>query len=181
GFPDEDLGRGELGNSFAVLVSSAPTALWGIYHIFSSNKVLTDVRKEVLDLDRDEPDATNVLDLADIKNVCPILLSVFQETLRHRSLATSPKKILQDVILDGPYLLKKGSMLLLPAPVQRTDTNNWGEDALEFDHLRFVNKNKKWNRTAFRSFGCGHVLCPGRHFASTEIMALAAIITGDSF
>ncbi|KAK4221096.1 cholesterol 7-alpha-monooxygenase [Podospora fimiseda] len=173
--PIEDIGRAELGNTFAVLANTTPTALWVLWHIFTDKKVLEDVRKEVLGLVREESDGMSLVDLARVKTACPILSSVFQETLRHRSLAPSVKKILEDVLLDGRYLLKKGSMLMMPAPVQHSDKEVWGDNALEFDHLRFVNSTK-WNRTAFRGFGGGHVLCPGRHFASTEIMAFAAMV-----
>lgn len=48
----------------------------------------------------------------------------------------------------------------------------------EFYHKRFVKEPgpKKHNPTAFRAFGGGATLCPGRHFASTEILAFAASI-----
>ncbi len=71
-------------------------------------------------------------------------------------------------------------MLLIPAPVQHTSVAAWGDDANEFDHLRFARKpgpgQKRPNKVAFRAFGGGFVLCPGRHFASTEIMALSALL-----
>ncbi|KAI0095819.1 cytochrome P450 [Hypoxylon sp. NC0597] len=55
-----------------------------------------------------------------------------------------------------------------------------GDDAYEFDHTPFARKHgpgqKKPNRVAFRAFGGGHIVHPGRHFASTEIMALAALL-----
>lgn len=67
---------------------------------------------------------------------------------------------------------------MIPTPVQHTDTSAWGPDARAFDHMHFARKagQRKHDRVAFRSFGGGHVLCPGRHFASTEIMALAALL-----
>ncbi|KAI0121937.1 cytochrome P450 [Daldinia grandis] len=180
----EDVARGELGNTFAVLGNSTPCALWVLYHIFSDERVLADVRREVSALVREEndgeKDVINTIDLAGIRESCPILLSTFQETLRHRAVNPGPRVLLEDVLLDGRFLLKKGSMLMIPAPVQHTDVSAWGKDAREFDHLRFVRKpapgHKKPNRVAFRAFGGGHVLCPGRHFASTEIMALAALL-----
>lgn len=69
-------------------------------------------------------------------------------------------------------------MLMIPTPVQHTDTAAWGADAGVFDHMRFAREagRKRPNRVGFRAFGGGHVLCPGRHFASTEIMALAALV-----
>ncbi|KAL2016802.1 hypothetical protein VTK56DRAFT_2971 [Thermocarpiscus australiensis] len=178
----DDMGRGELGNSFAVLGNTTPCALWVLYHIFSDDKVLADIRREVSALVKEESadGATTVssIDLAGIKDSCPILLSTFQETLRYRAVNPGPRVLLEDVLLDdGRILLKKGSMLMIPAPVQHTDEAAWGADARRFDHLRFVRKGERRpNRVAFRAFGGGHVLCPGRHFASTEIMSLAALL-----
>lgn len=45
----------------------------------------------------------------------------------------------------------------------------------EFNYKRFL-KPKKHNPVAFRPFGGGATLCPGRHFASTEILAFASVI-----
>ncbi|KAJ0109492.1 cytochrome p450 oxidoreductase [Diaporthe amygdali] len=173
----DDFARGELGNTFAVLGNSTPCALWVLFHIFSDDRVLTDIRSEVSAMVK-EQDGVNCIDLATIRTSCPILLSTFQETLRFRAVNSGPRVVLEEVLLNDRILLKKGSMLMIPAPVQHMDTEAWGSDANQFDHTRFVHKpgQKKPNRTAFRAFGGGHVLCPGRHFASTEIMALAALL-----
>ncbi|KXX74385.1 Cholesterol 7-alpha-monooxygenase [Madurella mycetomatis] len=181
----DDIGRGELGNSFAVLGNTTPCALWVLYHIFSDDKVLADVRRELTalvkeeDVDEDGSPVSSI-DLAAIKESCPAFLSTFQETLRYRAVAPGPRVLLEDVMLDNRILLKKGAMLMVPAPVQHTDKEAWGDDALQFDHLRFArtpgNGRPRPNRVAFRAFGGGHVLCPGRHFASTEILSLAALL-----
>lgn len=177
----EDIARGELGNTFAVLGNSTPCALWVLYHIFSDNQVLADVRREVSALVHDEDDGKggvfSSIDLASIRESCPALLSTFQEVLRYRAVNPGPRVLLEDVQIDR-FLLKKGSMLMIPATVQHSDISAWGQDAREFKHMRFAPApgQKKPNRVAFRAFGGGHVLCPGRHFASTEIMSLAALL-----
>lgn len=179
GLSPDDFGRGELGNTFAVLGNSTPCALWLLFHIFSDQKVLADVREELLAMVTvNEQDSVNCIDLATVRKSCPILLSTFQETLRVHSLNPGIRVVLEEVLLNDCILLKKGSMLMIPTPVQHTDTSVWGPDANTFDHMRFVRKpgQKTHDRVAFRSFGGGHVLCPGRHFASTEIMALAALL-----
>ncbi|KAK9425268.1 putative Cytochrome P450 [Seiridium unicorne] len=183
GFSHEDIARGELGNTFAVLGNTTPCAFWVLYHIFSDNKVLSDVRREVLALVHEESKEEGMVcsvDLAGIRTRCPILLSTFQETMRFRAVNPGPRVLLEDVNLDNRYLLKKGAMLMIPAPVQHTDVMAWGDNAGEFDYMRFARKQtpgrKRPNRVAFRAFGGGHILCPGRHFASTEIMAFAALL-----
>ncbi|KAI1868481.1 uncharacterized protein JN550_006397 [Neoarthrinium moseri] len=184
GLNDEDIARGELGNTFAVLGNTTPCAMWVLYHIYSDGQVLEDVRREVSalvyeDHNKDEG-ILHCVDLAGIRTSCPILLSTFQETMRFRAVNPGPRVLLEDVDLDGRYHLKKGSMLMIPATVQHTDVTAWGDNAGEFDHMRFARKpgtgQKRPNRVAFRAFGGGHILCPGRHFASTEIMAFAALV-----
>jgi len=189
GFTQEDFARGELGNAFATMGNSTPCALWVVYHVFRDPKVLGDVRREVQALVKEEEEvdgdgaSVSTIDLANVKTACPILLSTFQEVLRYRAVNVGPRVLLDDATLDGGrILLKKGNMLMMPASVQHADVAAWGDDASEFDHTRFVPRKpgepgyRKINRTAFRAFGGGHVLCPGRHFASTEIMALAALL-----
>lgn len=178
GLSDEDIARGELGNTFAVLGSSTPCALWVVYHIFSDDQVLADIRKEVSALVHETADGEHSIDLAATRTHCPALLSTFQETMRYRTVSPGARVLLEDVLLDGRIKLKKGSMLMLPVAVQHTNESAWGNDANTFDHLRFTSRpnHRKPTRTAFRAFGGGHVLCPGRHFASNEIMAFAALL-----
>ncbi|KAI1760406.1 cytochrome P450 [Hypoxylon sp. FL1150] len=145
-------------------------------------KVLADVRKEVSALVRETTDedkrTVSTIDLANIRTSYPILLSTFQETLRYRTVTPGARMFLEDVLLDGRILLKKGNILMLPASVQHTNVSAWGEYVDSFDHMRFVPRpsQRKPNTVAFRAFGGNHVLFPGRHFASTELMALAALL-----
>ncbi|PVI00792.1 cytochrome P450 [Periconia macrospinosa] len=184
GLSDDDFARGELGNTFAVLSNTTPCALWLIYQIFSDERVLADVRLELSTLIHEERDKNNQIvhsvDLGAIRTSCPILLSTFQETMRFRAVNPGPRVLLEDVQLGSCFLLKKGSMLMIPATVQHSDIGAWGDDVAEFDYMRFARKSttgrKKPNRVAFRAFGGGHILCPGRHFASTEIMVFAALL-----
>jgi cytochrome P450 len=186
----DDVGRGELGNAFAVLGNTTPCAFWVLYHILTDASVLADIRRELLALVREEAADENgspvsAIDLAAVREACPVLLSTFQETLRFRAVNVGARVLLEDVSLDEcRVLLKKGAMLMIPAAVQHSDKAAWGDYAEEFDHLRFVpasgegegeKKRRKPNRVAFRAFGVGHVLCPGRHFASAEILSLAAL------
>ena len=184
----EDMSHAEIGNTFAVLGTSAPSAFWFLYHVFSNEHVLADIRRELSALVVQESDGSDgsapvcSVDLGNVRTSCPVLMSAFQETLRFRAFNPGSRVLLEDVHLDGGRIvLKKGAMLMMPSSVQHTSVPLWGDNAREFDHLRFARKKlepgqKRPSRTAFRGFGGGHVLCPGRHFASSEIMALGALV-----
>ncbi|OTA70016.1 cytochrome P450 [Hypoxylon sp. EC38] len=74
--------------------------------------------------------------------------------------------LMDDHLLDGKYLLKRGSTIMMPAMVQHTDPAIWGDSP----------GAKRTNPVAFHGFGGGTTLCPGRHFASTEILMFAALV-----
>ncbi|KAI1323276.1 cytochrome P450 [Xylariaceae sp. FL0255] len=149
-------------------ISRIPDVFWVLYPIFSDERALSDIRDELEALVHDyEEKGSSVrkIDIAGIRCSCPILLRTFQETLRYRSYLSGPRLVLEDVRLDSGsagYLLKKGSLLMIPTTVQHNSVEAWGDD-------------KRQDRTAYRPWGGGHTLCPGRHFASTEIMMLAAL------
>lgn len=69
---------------------------------------------------------------------------------------------------------------MMPNAVIHTDRTLWGPTVSQFNHKRFLkaakNGDTRHPAAAFRGFGGGHVLCPGRHFASTEVMALIALL-----
>ncbi|KAI1358214.1 cytochrome P450 [Xylaria arbuscula] len=158
-FPVEDVARAEIGNTFAALGNTTPTAWWFLYHIFSDPKVLSDVRGELEACVRVLPDTdlhSHSIDLACIRQACPILLSTFQEMLRFRAINAGPRLVMEDVMLEG-YLLKKGNIVMIPASVHQTDRSTWGDDATVFDHMRFARglSKKGQSRVAFRALGGG--------------------------
>lgn len=79
----------------------------------------------------------------------------------------------------SPLTCSRRSTVLTPSTVQHSSSAAWGPNATEFYYKRFVkvsNKAKTYNPVAFRSFGGGTTLCPGRHFASTEILAFVSLV-----
>lgn len=179
----EDIARYEVGGSIAILTNTSPATFWMVYHIYSNPKILEECRQELANVVADVPTTISgrtvnirTLDMSRVKFSCPLLLSTFQEVLRTRTVGISTRQVMEDHILDGKYLLKKGGTVMIPGPVQHTDTNSWGSNVESFDHRRFLPKNKTHNPVAFRGFGGGTTLCPGRHFASTEILAFTALL-----
>lgn len=93
-------------------------------------------------------------------------------------MANSVRVVAEDHMLDNRYLLKKGGLVMISARAQHSNPDVWGADVHEFHHRRFLKQvsGKRFNPVAFRGFGGGTTLCPGRHFATVEILMLAAML-----
>ncbi|XXG96797.1 hypothetical protein Hte_003088 [Hypoxylon texense] len=175
GIPEVDIASCHIGGMFALVANTTPTAFWTIYHIISDPSVLEDCREEVSHAVR-EKEGICTIDSNYIKSSCPTLLSTFQEVLRFHGMGNSVRVADEDQMLDGKYLIKKGGLVMIPARVQHRMRSAWGENADVFEARRFVRKSgaSRPNPAAFRGFGGGTTLCPGRHFATTEILLFAA-------
>lgn len=186
----EDTARFEIGGVVAITVSTIPAAFWMLYNVFSKPEVLALLRAEVgsvLETSNDENGLTRTLNITKLRTACPILTSTFQETLRHSALGASLRLVVEDTIISGQYLLKKGNVVQIPTHVLHFDSSLWGPSVADFDASRFVpdptrfadpqeKKKKRAPPGALRPFGGGKNLCPGRHFAATEILGLVSMI-----
>ncbi|KAL8730761.1 MAG: hypothetical protein Q9166_003831 [cf. Caloplaca sp. 2 TL-2023] len=97
----------------------------------------------------------------------------------HENIYSTVCMVLEDTVIDGDYLLKKDSILLIPNNVIHASHAVWDPTASETDFYRFMpgkGSNAKQARHTYRSFGGAPNLCPGRHFATTEILAILAIM-----
>lgn len=182
-----DIARFEVTTLIGTLTSTIRTVTWMLYHIYSDPAVLQDCRREVPKVMTTGHTAHGTLmrslDITRLRSNCPILGSTFQEVLRHHSVGTSVRQVMRDTLLENRYLLKEGSMILMPSVVVYTDASIWGADVSTFNHKRFLKPTSSAsaeksgttrnipNPSAFRAFGGGTTLCPGRHFATTVTMA----------
>ncbi|KAI1206943.1 cytochrome P450 [Annulohypoxylon truncatum] len=177
--PLEDIARYEVGGSIAVLVNTAPAAFWTLLLLHSHPGVLDDIRKEIdacIETTTENSTTIKAIDITTLKESCSLLLSSYQEVLRYCSMGTSVREVMEDTYL-GPWLLKKGAMLQMPSRIIHQDANIWGANVKDFNPRRFLPEEKQ-NRprdTCFRAFGGGKTLCPGRHFATNEILAVVAV------
>ncbi|KAK2605504.1 hypothetical protein N8I77_008337 [Diaporthe amygdali] len=178
---EDDVPRLMLGTVFNNVANTIPTAFWVIYRIFSDPAVLEECRQEVSQAVRasdDDGNAESVLDLSVVLSSCPALLSTYHEVFRYHGMANSVRVIAEDYMLDDKYHLKKGGLVMMSARAQHSNADVWGDDVDEFRHRRFVKQQqgRRLNPVAFRGFGGGTTLCPGRHFATGEILLLTALL-----
>lgn len=185
---DSDIAQYDLGVCTALLVNTVPAVFWTVCHVYSDQALLADLRRGIedvcapSDLDNTAHGPTIVtVDLAHIVQVFPLLESLVKEVLRVQSTTASARYLLQDTVVDDgngrTYLLKKHSMLAMPAVPLHESQAVWGEDANSFEPSRFLKQQgRKIPASANRTFGGGNALCPGRHLAVREIVSILAII-----
>lgn len=185
GIAIEDISRYEIGGAIALLVNTAPAAFWMLLLIYAHPGLLEEIREEVgltMTQTSDSSGTTRHIDITSLKSTCPLLTSTFQEVLRYRSMGTSVRQVMEDTLLEGQWLLKKDSMIQMPSRVMHSDSSLWGLDVNEFNPRRFMKRSAQGKKSskappaaAFRAFGGGSTLCPGRHFATNEVLAVVTM------
>jgi cytochrome P450 len=183
GMTHDDLGSFEIGVVVAAAMNSVEAMFWMLCYLFSDPALLDEVREEINGIANREGEEI-CLDVSQLQRDCPLLVSVWQETLRMANVAVSSRMVVEDVMLNDTYLLRKNSVVQIPARVMHNSPAIWGPDAHIFNGKRFLKSNtsnlsreeKKLQKQGFTPFGGGVVLCPGRHFATTEILGVAATI-----
>lgn len=190
----EDMARMECVNGLAILANTVPSAFWTIVQIYSSPALLARVRETVegaVENVTGEEGKTGKKVLSLQKLLHPTspspthlnLQSLIQETIRLRTTGIGPRFVRQDTTLQDRYQLKAGSMLIIPNRAIHFDRDVWGEGVEGFDEQRFSNNRidggkKAVSATAYRGFGGGATICPGKWFAVEGIAALVALVVG---
>lgn len=177
--PLQDIARYEVGGSIAILVNTVPSAFWSLFLFYSHPGLLEEIRTEIdacTETTTENGSTVKTLDITTLKEACPLLLSSYQEVLRYSSMGTSVREVTEDTYLDQ-WLLKKGAMLQMPSRIVHQDPSLWGANVAEFNPRRFLpeEKHSRPGDVCFRAFGGGKTLCPGRHFATNEIIAVVAV------
>ncbi|KAJ5703958.1 hypothetical protein N7493_011096 [Penicillium malachiteum] len=174
----EDIARLEVAMGLGILSNTVPTSFWVIFDIFSRPKLLEEIREEIWqNAVSINSEGLHTVDLADVQAKCPLLLAAYQETLRVRSNAAQFRVIFEDTMLDGSCLVKKGSILVMPAAVINRNESIWGSDADTFDPQHILATGGKQSKASgFMSFGAAPHMCAGRHFATGEILALLSML-----
>jgi cytochrome P450 len=143
-----------------------------------------------------------VITVAKLK-MCPLLVSTYRETLRVIASLASVRLVKKTHTINVPgyrsYVLKKDAMVQIASGVIHMAEDVWGPDAKQFKPERFFSTTgsaeqfssggdlgvtaektatalpKNVPSAAYRAFGGGSVICPGRHFSQTEILGFVAL------
>lgn len=180
GLSTEEAAKMEMATSLAMLSSGSVTTFWLLYHILSDLDLTAIIRRE-LEVMTEETgsEIVKTVNLSQVKDRCPTLVAVLNETLRYHSTVINIKQVQHDTTLDGRYLLKKNGIVMIPGHSVHHNKEIWGPSADIFDHLRFLSSGSKKNlssTSAFRPFGAGVTMCPGRHFSTNVILSLVVMV-----
>jgi hypothetical protein len=157
GLSNENSARALIGSVLAIISNTIPTSFWLLAYVYSRPTLLTAVREEIARTmyrkDSDEVNKVLSLDAAQARDRCPLFVSSYNDK----------------------YLLTKGCSIQMPTAFIHEDPASWGADAADFRPDRFLKtkstrEEQTKRATAFRPFGGGNTLCPGRHFAFNEII-----------
>jgi cytochrome P450 len=191
GWRTEMIARLELSFLFAGIANTAVTSFWMLLHIISRPALLQEVRVELEQSFMPFEPGTKIghISISKIKKYCPLLMSIYRETLRVGSENSSSRVVTTDTILSNTHFLAKDAIVQISGGIMHEDQAIWGPDASQFDPRRFLEGNTSDNTdgngfekasqvrpAAFRSFGGGTTLCPGRHFATNEIVGFVALL-----
>ena len=176
GWKIDMLARAEVSFLFAGIVNTAITSFWLTLHIFARPQLLVEIRAELSKAFGEKIQNGNAIDSTRIRNECPIFMSVFRETLRVGSENSSTRVVMADTLLADQYFLKKDSVLQVVGAAMHVDEQIWGPDARDFDPYRFTEASlkarEKIHPAAYRAFGGGATLCPGRSFCTHHVKEL---------
>ncbi|URE41386.1 cytochrome P450 [Musa troglodytarum] len=146
--------------------------IWAMFLLSTNLQWQEKLREEVLrECGMEIPNADT---LANLKLVTMVLL----EALRiYSPVALLRRKAAKDVTL-GNINIKKNTLLMMPIAVTHRNKEVWGDDANEFNPLRFENGILKAaaHPSAFLSFSIGPRACIGQNFAMLEAKTVIAMI-----
>nr|WOK04076.1 hypothetical protein [Fusarium meridionale] len=188
GVEGQKLGDIEVGLIHVPTSNSIPTLFWFFMHVFTRPDVVKQMRAEVEHIVQRGPDETVTVNIDDILERCPLMISAYREASRLCNGFTCNRIVMEETTITDrhgrSYLLKKGSSVKMPAGVMHASQEVWGEDAAVFRADRFLDKGltseqAKLRRAALTPFGGGAHMCPGRNFATAEIYGfMTALLLG---
>ncbi|KAL9060601.1 MAG: hypothetical protein Q9162_000552 [Coniocarpon cinnabarinum] len=156
--------------TFAATLNNASSSFWLLAELLFDQHLFQEVQGEI--------NAAWSTGSLDIKGLCaksPKLNAAWDETLR----VTTGNVVTREVVARtelGGKILEPGNTLIIPMRQLHRDERVWGESADTFDATRFAQRKDLLRHPAYRPFGGGVTLCPGRALAKEEAFGFVAML-----
>jgi cytochrome P450 len=183
--PISDRGKFELGTLWAQNANTQPLIFWFILFAYSTPGLVEELRSEVCGFvppltgsSRTDDDS---IDVAGLRNKCPLLKSVFLETFRVVSQPTSMRYISQPMsVFDGQHHrhLQAGTWISVPHGGTQQDPSVF-VNPTSFQPRRFIKRDGKTGDASvgygrLKPWGVGAGMCKGRVLAEKQVLATVA-------
>ncbi|KDO21197.1 hypothetical protein SPRG_22273 [Saprolegnia parasitica CBS 223.65] len=164
---------------WAASANSIPTAFWTLFHLLESPAALKAVRDEIdTHLDKSPLSDTSAAPWTqEMLHKCVLLDSTVDECLRLAASSMLLRVAVEptDVVLDKTtYHFEKGDRVAIFPSLGHFDPTLFS-DPTRFQYDRFVHATKA-QLEAFKPFGMGANMCPGRYFAKNQIKMWVALV-----
>lgn len=180
---------------WAANANSNTLIFWIINRIYSDRVLLAQLREEIAPhvaivqertgLPIEQPPQITKIDVDRLCDSCPLLKSVYVESMRLDTAPWSFKVVKSDFALQSrekgaePLLLRKGDYVHAAHDLHNTDPKYW-DDPKIFKPDRHIKKNDEGKESAdlgtIRPYGGGVSMCKGRAFALREALLFTATI-----
>jgi hypothetical protein len=170
---DEDIASQLLALYWGINTNVSKVGFWMIAHLLERPELIDIIRKETAPAFEDTQDT--ISDATQAYSNAPVLNAVWLETLRLSAASTTMRGITQDFVL-GDTQLRAGYRVLVSARQQHLRTQEFGPDARTFDHERFLQQPGLERSPAFRPFGGGPTVCPGRLLSKHMTLNFVALL-----
>ncbi|KAI4296134.1 hypothetical protein L6164_036117 [Bauhinia variegata] len=155
---------------FAGKETTANSMCWALLLLGLNQEWQTKAREEVIRVIGNSSNPPTAETLNDLKLVNLII----QETLRLYPLTTALVRQASKRTKVGNIDIPAGTQFYLSQISVHHDTKIWGEDALEFNPIRFTEPRKL--QASFFPFGLGPNFCVGQNLAMVEMRVVLAMI-----
>ena len=142
---------------------------WTLARVVHDKDLMCNVRDETVMAFRNE-----ILDVPYLTERCPVLNSIWLESLRLSAGLSSVRHITDDTVIGGK-VLRRGDKVLISGRQLHLDEAVFGGDPFSFDPQRFLRNPKLEQHPSFRPFGGGATLCPGRILAKHAVFTFIAL------
>ncbi|KAH8699446.1 cytochrome P450, partial [Phaeosphaeriaceae sp. PMI808] len=154
----------------AALANVHATSYWLLCYILFSPSLKAAIRNEITPAYK-----SDTLDATYIAEKCPLLDSCFREVLRLH-ITSNTVRFVEAPTRVQDKVLEPGNQIMIPLRQLGHSDRIWGANHEGFDPERFIKDKSLASHTAYRPFGGGAWLCPGKKYAARQVLNYVAYL-----